>query len=44
MHSIHGFAKVNVNKLDICYGIVLILVVPFDVHFNYIHNAFICMA
>ena len=37
--------KVNVNKVNIVYGIVLILVqvVPFDVHFNFINNAFICM-
>ena len=35
------FSQKNVNKVNICYCIVLILLqlVPFDVHFNYIkHN------
>ena len=42
LHCTCRFAKVNVNKVEVCYGIVLILVaiVPFDVHFNYIDNVF----
>ena len=38
--------KNNVNKVNIIYCIVLILlaVVPFDVHFHYIDNAISCVA
>ena len=39
------FTKENVNKVNISDGIVLNMqVVPFDVHFHYIDNAFICIA
>ena len=43
---IHRFAKLNVNKVNFFYGIVFILdeVVPFDIHFQYIGNTFICIA
>ena len=40
VHWTRHFVKVNVSKVNIFYGIVLILVVPFDVHFNYIDDAF----
>ena len=41
------FAKVNVNKVNICYIILIefyLQIVAFDVHFHYIDNAFMCIA
>ena len=45
-HWTRHFAKLNVNKVNMVYCSVLILVavVPLDVHFHYIENVFICMA
>ena len=36
------FSKLKVNKVNICYCILQ--VVPFDIHFHYIDNTFICIA